>query len=98
MNATRLANNSMPRFEGEEMTGYDPFDYVLTGAFRDDGRVQEQIQKRQKKAGPSELGMTPNSKADSKANSKDSDEGAASSAPTLHTTPIRRLAFPGGCA
>jgi len=37
MNATRLANNSMPRFEGEEMTGYDPFDYVLTGAFRDDG-------------------------------------------------------------
>jgi len=25
MNATHLTNNSMPRFEGEEMTGYDPF-------------------------------------------------------------------------
>jgi hypothetical protein len=25
MNATHLANNSMPRSEGEEMTGYDPF-------------------------------------------------------------------------
>jgi hypothetical protein len=25
MNATHLANNSMPPFEGEEMTGYDPF-------------------------------------------------------------------------
>jgi hypothetical protein len=24
MNATHLAKNSMPRFEGEEMTGYDP--------------------------------------------------------------------------
>jgi hypothetical protein len=41
MNATRLANNSMPRFEGEEMTGYDPFDYVLTGAFRDDEQRQQ---------------------------------------------------------
>jgi hypothetical protein len=29
MNATPLANNSMPLTEGEEMTGYDPFDRFL---------------------------------------------------------------------
>ncbi len=29
MNATPLANNSMPLPEGEEMTGYDPFIWVL---------------------------------------------------------------------
>ena len=28
MNATPLANNSMPRHEGEEMTGYDPFSWI----------------------------------------------------------------------
>ncbi len=30
MNATPLANNSMPRCEGEEMTGYDPFRWDLS--------------------------------------------------------------------
>src|ERR1700693_4482978 len=29
MNATPLANNSRPRYEGEEMTRYDPFSWVL---------------------------------------------------------------------
>jgi hypothetical protein len=29
MNATPLANNSMPLYEGEEMTGYDPFRKIL---------------------------------------------------------------------
>jgi hypothetical protein len=29
MNATPLANNFMPRYEGEEMTRYDPFNWVL---------------------------------------------------------------------
>jgi hypothetical protein len=29
MNATPLANNSMPRTEGEEMTRYDPFGTIL---------------------------------------------------------------------
>ena len=29
MNATPLANNSMPRHEGEEMTRTDPFSWVL---------------------------------------------------------------------
>ena len=31
MNATPLANNSMPRCEGEEMTGYDPISQILHG-------------------------------------------------------------------
>jgi len=29
MNATPLANNSMPRYEGEEMTRCDPFIWFL---------------------------------------------------------------------